>query len=309
MECKNRTYIGKDSGWAMIRFMRFKLLYFALSLAVILPGAWSLVRFGLRPAIDFTGGALIELEIQPHEGKQVTESALRDLVGQDVEVYAVQQTGEGTVMLRTKPISEDQKLAFTDRVKEQLGGVVERRFESVGPTIGRELLQKTVMAVVIAALLILIYVAYRFKELKYGICAILAMFHDTLVILGSFSLLGHFLGVEVDTLFVTAVLTILSFSVHDTIVVYDRIRESRKRHPQAHYEEIVNLAVAETLGRSLNNSLTIIFMLTALLLFGGVTIRWFATALLIGTVTGTYSSTFTAAPLLVIWENFKRRKS
>ncbi|OGY18777.1 MAG: protein-export membrane protein SecF [Candidatus Chisholmbacteria bacterium RIFCSPLOWO2_01_FULL_50_28] len=293
----------------MIRFMRFKLLYFALSLAVILPGAWSLVRFGLRPAIDFTGGALIELEIQPHEGKQVTESALRDLVGQDVEVYAVQQTGEGTVMLRTKPISEDQKLAFTDRVKEQLGGVVERRFESVGPTIGRELLQKTVMAVVIAALLILIYVAYRFKELKYGICAILAMFHDTLVILGSFSLLGHFLGVEVDTLFVTAVLTILSFSVHDTIVVYDRIRESRKRHPQAHYEEIVNLAVAETLGRSLNNSLTIIFMLTALLLFGGVTIRWFATALLIGTVTGTYSSTFTAAPLLVIWENFKRRKS
>ncbi|OGY18006.1 MAG: protein-export membrane protein SecF [Candidatus Chisholmbacteria bacterium RIFCSPHIGHO2_12_FULL_49_9] len=293
----------------MIRFMRFKLLYFALSLAVILPGAWSLVRFGLRPAIDFTGGALIELEIRPHEGKQVTESALRDLVGQDVEVYAVQQTGEGTVMLRTKPISEDQKLAFTDRVKEQLGGVVERRFESVGPTIGRELLQKTVMAVVIAALLILIYVAYRFKELKYGICAILAMFHDTLVILGSFSLLGHFLGVEVDTLFVTAVLTILSFSVHDTIVVYDRIRESRKRHPQAHYEEIVNLAVAETLGRSLNNSLTIIFMLTALLLFGGVTIRWFATALLIGTVTGTYSSTFTAAPLLVIWENFKRRKS
>ena len=293
----------------MIRFMRFKLLYFALSLAVILPGAWSLVRFGLRPAIDFTGGALIELEIQPHEGKQVTESALRDLVGQDVEVYAVQQTGEGTVMLRTKPISEDQKLAFTDRGKEQLGGVVERRFESVGPTIGRELLQKTVMAVVIAALLILIYVAYRFKELKYGICAILAMFHDTLVILGSFSLLGHFLGVEVDTLFVTAVLTILSFSVHDTIVVYDRIRESRKRHPQAHYEEIVNLAVAETLGRSLNNSLTIIFMLTALLLFGGVTIRWFATALLIGTVTGTYSSTFTAAPLLVIWENFKRRKS
>ena len=293
----------------MIRFMRFKLLYFALSLAVILPGAWSLVRFGLRPAIDFTGGALIELEIQPHEGKQVTESALRDLVGQDVEVYAVQQTGEGTVMLRTKPISEDQKLAFTDRVKEQLGGVVERRFESVGPTIGRELLQKTVMAVVIAALLILIYVAYRFKELKYGICAILAMFHDTLVILGSFSLLGHFLGVEVDTLFVTAVLTILSFSVHDTIVVYDRIRESRKRHPQAHYEEIVNLAVAETLGRSLNNSLTIIFMLTALLLFGGVTIRWFAAALLIGTVTGTYSSTFTAAPLLVVWENFKRRKT
>jgi len=292
----------------MIRFMRYKLLYFVISLIVILPGIWSLVRFGLRPAIDFTGGALIELAIKPKQGKQVTESAIRELVGQEFDVSAVQQTTEGTVMLRTKPISEEQKQAFSDRVEENLGSVEEKRFETVGPTIGKELLRKTIAAVVIAATFILIYVAYRFKELKYGVCAILAMFHDTLVILGAFSLLGHFLGVEVDTLFVTAVLTILSFSVHDTIVVYDRIRESRKRHPDVAYEDLVNLAVAETLGRSLNNSLTIIFMLTALLLFGGVTIRWFAAALLIGTVTGTYSSTFTAAPLLVVWENLRNRK-
>jgi len=291
----------------MIRLMRYKLLYFAVSLVVILPGVWSLFRFGLKPAIDFSGGALIELSIKSHEGKTVTESAIRELVGQEFDIYAVQQTGEGTVMLRTKPISEEQKQTFIDRVEVNLGAVEEKRFETVGPTIGKELLQKTIVAVAIAATFILLYVAYRFKEWKYGICAILAMFHDSLVILGSFSLLGHFLGVEVDTLFVTAVLTILSFSVHDTIVVYDRIRESRKHHPSAAYENLVDLAVAETLGRSLNNSLTIIFMLTALLLFGGVTIRWFAAALLIGTVTGTYSSTFTAAPLLVVWENLRHK--
>jgi preprotein translocase subunit SecF len=160
----------------------------------------------------------------------------------------------------------------------------------------------------IAAGLILLYVAYRFRQLKYGICAIIAMFHDTLILLGSFSLLGHFANLEVDTLFVTAVLTTLSFSVHDTIVVYDRIRESLRRHPNASFEDIVSLSVAETLGRSLNNSLTIIFMLIALVLFGGVTTRWFVLALLIGTIAGTYSSTFTAAPLLVVWENIRNRK-
>ena len=134
------------------------------------------------------------------------------------------------------------------------------------------------------------------------------MFHDTFIVLGVFSLLGHFANIEVDTLFVTALLTTLSFSVHDTIVVYDRIRESLKRHPKAAFEDIVNLSVAETLGRSVNNSLTIIFMLVALFLLGGVTTRWFVLALLIGTISGTYSSTFTAAPLLVVWENWLQRR-
>ncbi|NIT03420.1 protein translocase subunit SecF, partial [Candidatus Saccharibacteria bacterium] len=145
-------------------------------------------------------------------------------------------------------------------------------------------------------------------DLKFGACAILAMFHDSFILLGSFSLLGHFFGVEVDTLFVTAVLTILSFSVHDTVVVYDRIRESQRRLPDTPLVDLVNKAVTETLSRSINNSLTIIFMLIALLLLGGVTIRWFVAALLIGTIAGTYSSTFTAAPLLVIWEQLVQRK-
>jgi preprotein translocase subunit SecF len=135
------------------------------------------------------------------------------------------------------------------------------------------------------------------------------MFHDTLVMLGVFSLLGHFQGLEIDTLFVTAMLTILSFSVHDTVVVYDRIRESQRRYPQMSFEDLVNKAVTETLSRSINNSMTIIFMLIALWLLGGSTIKWFAFALLIGTVSGTYSSTFTAAPLLVVWYSFKNRRN
>jgi len=184
----------------------------------------------------------------------------------------------------------------------------EIRFETVGPILGKELLIKTIVAIILAAGFILGYVAWRFKNAKFGVCAILAMFHDTLVMLGLFSILGHFFGAEVDTLFVTAMLTVLSFSVHDTVVVYDRIRESQKLLPTTPFESLINKAVTETLSRSLNNSLTIIFMLLALLLLGGVTIKWFVAALLIGTVSGTYSSTFNAAPLLVVWHNLQNRR-
>ncbi|MBI4035117.1 MAG: protein translocase subunit SecF [Candidatus Chisholmbacteria bacterium] len=193
-------------------------------------------------------------------------------------------------------------------MREKMGEVEERRFETVGPTIGKELLIKTVTAVIVAAGAILVYVAYRFKSFKFGVCAVVAMVHDTIVVVGSFSLLGKLAGVEVDTLFVTAVLTILSFSVHDTIVVYDRIRESVKLYPKADFEAVVDYAVTTTLSRSINNSMTIIFTLLALFLLGGETIRWFILALLIGTVSGTYSSTFTAAPLLVVWEKVASKR-
>jgi preprotein translocase subunit SecF len=179
----------------------------------------------------------------------------------------------------------------------------------VGPTLGKELVIKTLTGVSIAAVLLLFYIAWRFKDRMYGVSAILAMLHDSLVILGIFSLLGHFVGVEVDSLFVTALLTILSFSVHDTIVVYDRIRESIRKYPKESFTTLVNKAVNDTLVRSINNSLTIIFMLLALFLLGGESIRWFVFALLIGTISGTYSSPFVAAPLLVVWqEKFKSKR-
>jgi len=195
-----------------------------------------------------------------------------------------------------------QKLQVANELVEEV------RYETVGPVLGRELLVKTLVAVALSAGGIMLYVAYRFKEMRYGVCAVLAMFHDMLVLIGTFSLLGYFLHVEVDVLFVTAVLTILSFSVHDTIVVYDRIRELRRKERGLTYVEMIDTAVTETLSRSLNNSLTIIFMLLALWLLGGETIRWFVFALLIGTITGTYSSTFTAAPLLVIWDSLHSRR-
>lgn len=289
-------------------FMRYKFLYFAISAFVLLPSIGSLVTNGLKPSIDFTGGTLLELALKDQTEARITETSIREAAGDAFELTSIQQTGEGTVIIRSKPMSQEEKAKLLENLRTLSGEVEERRFESVGPTIGKELLTKTLSAIAIAAILILLYVAYRFKEIKYGVCAILAMFHDTLIVLGAFSILGRLLDIEVDTLFVTAVLTTLSFSVHDTIVVYDRIRESLTRYPKAQFEAVVNLSVAETLGRSLNNSLTIIFMLVALFLLGGVTIRWFALALLIGTITGTYSSTFTAAPLLVVWENFKSRR-
>lgn len=182
------------------------------------------------------------------------------------------------------------------------------RNETVGPVLGKELLSKTLFAALLAISAILLYVAYAFKNIRFGIAAVIALIHDLLVVLGSFSLLGHYVGVEVDTLFVTAFLTTMSFSVHDTIVVFDRIREYTRRDRSHSFDEISDIALMETMNRSVTNSFTIVFMLVALVLMGGESIKWFATALLIGTVSGTYSSPFVATPVLVLWNRWEKRK-
>jgi len=287
--------------------MKFKWLFFLLSALVLVPGIISLLLFGLKPAIDFTGGSLLELKTERTLEAKEIESLISE---KGFEVLSVQTSGENQVLIRLQPITKEQAEEIKTAIKEKFDQEPEEvRFETVGPTLGKELIRKTIWAIILAAGFILAYVAWRFKDVKFGVCAILAMFHDTFILLGSFSLLGHFLGVEVDTLFVTSLLTILSFSVHDTIVVYDRIRETQKLSSQTSLENLINQAVTETLNRSVNNSMTIIFMLIALLLLGGTTIKWFVAALLIGTISGTYSSTFTAAPLLVVWDEIvKRRK-
>ena len=276
----------------MLNFMKYKYIYFLVSLAVIVPGTISLARYGLRPSIDFTGGTLWEI-------KTPNPPAIEG---------NIQKTGDNYT-IRTKPLSEPEHQELAAKLASNSAEFEEIRFETVGPILGKELLKKTITAVAVVSGLILLFVAWRFKHFSFGLSAILAMFHDTLVLLGSFSLLGHFYGVEIDTLFVTAMLTILSFSVHDTIVVFDRIRETRKLNPQTKFEDIVDKAIAQTMGRSLNNSMTIIFMLLALYLLGGETVKYFALALLICTISRTYSSTFTAAPLLVVWENLQKRRS
>jgi len=290
-----------------MNFMKFKWLYFLLSALIIVPGMISLILFGLRPSIDFTGGTLLELRFEKNYQLPINDYQ-KTIEEKGFEVYSIQSSGEKQFLIRMKPINKDDVSTIKAALAEKLEEMPEEiRFETVGPTLGRELLIKTIVAILLAAFSILGYVAWAFKKLKFGACAIIAMFHDTLVMLGIFSLLGHFLGAEIDTLFVTAMLTILSFSVHDTVVVYDRIRESQKRFPKAKFADLVNKAITETLSRSLNNSMTIIFMLLALYLLGGTTIRWFSFALLIGTISGTYSSTFTAAPLLVVWDLLEKK--
>lgn len=297
----------------MINFLKYKSIFFALSLLFILPSAYFLMRFGFRPSIDFTGGTLIELTITPESSQSTptVDDVQQSL--QDFQLTSVQTTTNNSFLLRGLSLDQSQNQKILDTLKP-LGEVEEHRFETVGPTLGKELIRKTLIGILLSSGIILAYVSFRFKDKKYGICAIIAMLHDSFILLGVFSFLGVYYQVEVDALFVTAVLTILSFSVHDTIVVYDRIRESM-HHAQSisvskrpSYRDIVNQAITETLGRSINNSLTIIFMLLALYLLGGQTTKWFVFALLIGTISGTYSSTFTAAPLLVLWDNIRAKK-
>ena len=180
------------------------------------------------------------------------------------------------------------------------------QFETLGPLLGRELLKKTLYALILSAVALLIFIGTRFKDMSFGLSAILAMLHDTIILLGSFSLLGHFFGAEIDALFVTALLTTLSSSTHDTVVTFDRIRELKLHQQRLDWVELANRAVSEVLVRSINNSMTIIFMLCALVVLGASSTRWFATALLIGVISGTYSSVGVAIPLMLLSKKKKK---
>jgi len=287
--------------------MKYKLLYFLISGAVILPGVISFLFFGFNLSIDFTGGTLWEVRLASSQ-KPVVGSGIKEIFEGEGLSAEVQFSGENQFLIKTVPLDPSQRQRLAEKLKTALGDFEELRFETLGPKLGSELLRKSAVAVALAILALFSYIAYRFRHWLFGAAAILAVFHDILVLLGVFSLLGYFRQVPIDTLFVTAVLTTLSFSMHDTIVVFDRIREIRRRSGFS-LEEAINQAVGETLVRSLNNSLTIVFMLVALLLLGGETLRYFVLALLVGTITGTYSSTFNAAPLLLVLERFSRRRS
>lgn len=290
-------------------FMRFRWLYFAISGVAIIPGLICLALFGLRLSIDFTGGSLLELRYQQKEpAVTVDRQHIQELAGDTANIISLQPSGSNQAILRMAEISNEQKDTLLKKFQPNFKAVEELRFETVGPTLGKELFEKTLAAVVVVSIGIILYVGRQFHSVKYGVCAVLAMFHDSLVLIGMFALFGKFLNAEVDVLFVTALLTTLSFSVHDTIVVFDRIRENTKKHPAADFETLVDASVLETLGRSINNSMTIIIMLLVLVLLGGDSIRWFGVALLVGAVTGTFSSTFTAAPLLLVWDEIARKR-
>lgn len=293
----------------MIPFMKYRLLYVIISCVFIVPGLFVLLTQGLRPSIDFTGGTVLEVRIDNAQ-KQLTPTQAKDAAEKEkLDFSSLQTTTISTYILKLKTLNEEQKVSYLKALQDSTGSsFTVLRFETVGPTLGAELLRKTAVATVIAVTLILFYVAWAFKNVRNGVSAILALIHDVLAVVSVFALLGYFYQVEVDALFVTAVLTTMSFSVHDTIVVFDRIRELSKKGVGSTYEETVNFALSETMGRSLNNSLTIIFMLLALVLLGGESIRYFAFALLIGTISGTYSSPFVATPILFQWHLLRDRK-
>lgn len=284
--------------------------YFAISLFFIALGlvamVSSLIRYGspFRLSIDFTGGSLLEYQftqvVQPGEIRAI-------FVDQGLTGTSVQSVGDGkTVLIRSREVDVDIKAALEEQLRAKFGELTELRFETVGPSVGREVARSALLAVLVASAGILLFIAFAFRRVsnsfRYGVCAVIAVLHNVWISVGLFSLWGLLFGWEVDALFLTAVLTVIGFSVSDTIVVFDRVRENIPRRRGEPFEVVVNRSLLETLHRSLATQLNAMFVLTALLFFGGATIKQFVLVMLLGFVTGTYSSLFVAVPLLVVWQ-------
>jgi len=316
----------------MFDFVRNRRLFYLLSALLIIPGAISLaLPGGLNPGIDFTSGTIMTVQFQ----QPVDQGALRDALAQLGHPEAVVQrsSGENTFVVRTRPLQQSQQTEGdpTSSERQQIQAQLQQRFgpldilglDQVSPLIAEEIVRYAILAVVAASLFILLYLWWAFNKvsnpIRYGATAVVALIHDALVVLGIFSILGRLFpaAIELESTFIVAVLTVIGFSVHDTIVVFDRIRENSVRHAGEPFDDVVNHSLAQTLTRSLNTSLTVILTLVALVLFGGVTIRTFVLALLVGMTTGTYSSIFVASMLLVSWHRgelrwlwpFRRRRA
>lgn len=320
---------GAAPGWATWLFdiVGKRKWYYTLSLAFIIPGVigmiFSQVEYGapLKLGIDFTSGSLMELQfdqpVQPAQVQQIFAGfTYNDQDFGDATVTTANQLGQETILIRSKFLEGEAKPLVQEEIRSQLGNFKELRFDSVGPTIGREVGQAASYAVAAAAIAILLFLVFAFRSVpnafRYGVAAVVAMLHDVLVTAGLFSIAGLILGWEVNALFLTAILTVIGYSVHDTIIVFDRLRENLPRHRNEAYEVVCNRSILETLNRSLATSITTLFVVTAILLFGGATVKQFVAIIFVGVISGTYSSIFNAVPILVSWQtgeigNFFRR--
>lgn len=299
----------------MFKIIQKRNYLFTVSLLLLIPGMVALGLWGLDLGIDFRGGSLLTVDFPatPPDTAAIT-TALSNTVSGEI---TVQPVGDHTLVLRLPELDEPSHQSMLTVLQNKFPGIAELSFESIGPTLGRELQNKAVQALIGVFVMIILFISWAFRRVSqgpvsswvYGLSAFVAMFHDVLMVIGIFAILGHFFRIQVDSLFVTALLTVLGFSVHDTIVVFDRIRERLLSHPDESFEESVNVSLNQTMVRSINTSLTTLFVLATLLMFGGHSIRSFVLALFLGIASGTYSSIFVASPLLVVWERWHSRRA
>jgi len=278
--------------------------FFLISALVLIPGIISLATFGLEPGVDFSSGTTMTLRFDA----EVEQNQLRqELAGLGYDKAMIQRTGEGDFFVRVREISTEEKQELISSLEADLNTeVTVRDYYTVSPIIATETGRNAAIAIGIAAVFMLFYIVWAFRRMpkpfRWGTCAIIALIHDVLVVMGVFSILGWVAGVQIDAMFITGMLTVVGYSVNNTVVVFDRIRENVSKGISKDFELTVNSSILETIARSLNTSLTTLFVILAVLLFGGITIRYFILVLFIGLISGTYSSMCIAAPLLVIWD-------
>ncbi len=298
----------------MFNVVKKRLYFYIFSLTLIILSLISIFTWGLNLGIDFRGGSIIELEANGLLAK--TEQVKQNLAENNLPADSVRNSGNDKIVIRTRDLSNDEHNKIISDLKAKIdNNISETSYQTIGPVVSQDITNKAIWAVVVASLAIIIYIAYAFRKVpkpanswQFGVTAVTALIHDLIVTTGFVSVIGHFYDwMVVDALFITALLTIMGFSVHDTIVVFDRLRENLLRHPTSNLESLANASIAQTISRSINTSLTTIFVLLSIFVIGGESIHHFVLTLIIGITFGTYSSIFIATMLLVSW-NKKIRK-
>ena len=295
----------------MINLLGKRYIFFAISLLLIIPGLALIFLYGLPLSIDFLGGSLIELELDSQKTPSISDiQSLYESIGiNDAQVQTSFKQGKEILFIKSSSLEQNQYTSIVSYLKENYDeSLIERRFNTVGPSISKSVTQRALLAILISSIAVVLYIAFSFRSVdhafRYGICAVIAMAHDILIVISLGAIGSQIFGWQMDSLFLTALLTVIGFSTQDKIVVFDRIRENSPLLRKISFEQLVNHSIIQSLQRSINTQLmTVEFLLLSLALFGGETLREMCIILLVGLLSGTYSSIFIAAPILVVWEN------
>lgn len=290
----------------MFKIIRKSYIWLTFSATLMVLGIIFIAVFGLRLGIDYKGGTVMQIASNSDNKQQIVEEIIKD---QKIDNYQIKPSGSKELIVRLPVLSNEQHIAIRDEMAKKLSGFSETSYDTVGPSISSDLTKKSVIAVIVASLAIIIYIAWAFKKVpkplsswKFGLCAVIALIHDLLITTGIVALISHYFPwMEIDVLFLTALLTIMGFSVHDTIVVYDRLRENFIKNPHQDIELTTEESVNQTIARSINTSLTVMIVLITMFLLGGAPIKHFILVLIIGVFFGTYSSIFVASTLIALW--------